>query len=34
MLAFIRRLGFKVRRCKDDADIMEARLALEPPPAP
>ncbi len=34
MLAFIRRLGFKVKRCKDDADIMEARLALEPPPAP
>ena len=34
MLAFIRRLGFQVKRCKDDADIMEARLALEPPPAP
>lgn len=34
MRAFIRRLGFKVKRCKDDADIMEARLALEPPPAP
>lgn len=38
MLAFIRRLGFTVRRSRD-ADIMEARLvleplALEPPPAP
>jgi acetyltransferase len=34
MLAFIRRLGFKVRRCPGDADIMEAHLVLEPPPAP
>jgi acetyltransferase len=34
MLAFIRKLGFKVRRSPGDADIMEARLALTPPPGP
>jgi acetyltransferase len=39
MLAFIRRLGFKVRRSPEDAELMEARLVLEtlapePPPAP
>ena len=33
MLAFIRKLGFKVRRTPGDADVMEARLALTPPPA-
>ena len=33
MLAFTRRLGFSVRRTPGDADIMEARLALPPPPA-
>jgi acetyl-CoA synthetase (ADP-forming)/acetyltransferase len=39
MLAFIRRLGFTVRRSPEDAELMEARLVLEtlapePPPAP
>ena len=34
MLAFIRRLGFRVKRSPEDADIMEARLVLEPPAVP
>ncbi len=34
MLAFIRKLGFKIRRTPGDADVMEARLALTPAPAP
>jgi len=34
MLAFIRKLGFRVRRSPGDADIMEARLALTAPPGP
>ena len=33
MLAFIRKLGFKVRRTPGDADVLAARLALTPPPA-
>ena len=33
MLAFIRKLGFKIRRTPGDADVMEARLALTPDPA-
>ena len=33
MLAFVRKLGFKVRRTLGDADVLEARLALTPPPA-
>jgi acetyltransferase len=34
MLGFIRRLGFTVRRVAGEADIVEARLALEPPGGP
>jgi acyl-CoA synthetase (NDP forming)/GNAT superfamily N-acetyltransferase len=33
MLAFVRRLGFTVHRVPNEADIMEARLALTPPDA-
>jgi acetyltransferase len=28
MLAFVRKLGFTVRRMPGDADVMEARLTL------
>jgi acetyltransferase len=29
MLAFVRRLGFRVKRAPDEPDVMEARLSLE-----
>ncbi|MBN8899895.1 MAG: GNAT family N-acetyltransferase, partial [Rhodospirillales bacterium] len=31
MLAFVRHLGFTVRRMPEDPEVMEARLALPPP---
>ena len=31
MLAFVRKLGFAVRRLPDDPDVVEARLAVPPP---
>jgi acetyltransferase len=29
MLAFMRRLGFSLRRMRDEPDVVEARLSLE-----
>ncbi len=34
MLAFVRRLGFTLRRAPDDPEVVEVRLSLEGPPAP
>jgi acetyltransferase len=31
MLAFVRRLGFSVRRTPGEEDVVEARLSLEQP---
>jgi hypothetical protein len=32
MLAFVRRLGFTLRRMPEEPDVMEARLTLDPGP--
>jgi acetyltransferase len=32
MLGFVRALGFELRRSREDAEVMEARLALRPAP--
>ena len=34
MLAFVRRLGFTLRRTPEEPDVMEARLTLDAGPDP